>query len=87
MNGFKEGDFVLFVYGSKLKEFYIAESFDDLVKVTMPTWLVSHGEFFTIEQLKARGARLLCHGKEKWFWRFLPWRDSIVKYKKVLRND
>lgn len=76
----KVGDWFLMEYGFDVHKFYIAEICGNMVRLSKSNWLASSGEWLTRENMELRHAQYIGHGKQKWYWRWLPWRDCITPF-------
>ena len=81
----KPGDFFSMVYGFSRLEVYVLSVETDGLRFSRKDWLASANMFISYKDLydTKNATKFICHGKEKWYWKYLPWRDLIVKYKKV----
>lgn len=80
----KRGDWINMQFGFNRHDFYILNVSDSLIYLGKPDWLVSGHQILTHAELTG-GFYEPIHlgsGKEKWYWRFLPWRDLICPFNK-----
>ena len=87
---FKPGAWFLMHFGGSDRMFYISgtrytkESRCEQYLVTHPLWLVSDGMWMTREEMQSSqfNAQYMGQGREKRFWRWLPWREAVPRYHK-----
>jgi len=77
-SAFSVGGWWLMEYGFTLELFYIWERHGDKIFLSSPKWCVSFGVWMTRKEMQYRKAEYLGHGKRKWYWKFLPWRDFVT---------
>jgi len=78
MNEFRVGDWwLLDVRG--VKEYYITGVAGDKIKISTPR-AATMGVWITASDMALLDATFLGHGRPKWYWRFLPWRDLVCPY-------
>jgi|688.fasta_scaffold1101118_2 hypothetical protein len=62
-------------------KFLVYEATDTHVRLVREPWLTSSADWFSRKDvLETRRAAYLGHGKKKWYWKFLPWRDFVKPY-------
>jgi hypothetical protein len=75
------GDWFSAEFGFEHKIFYVVEREGEIVFATRRNWQVSAAQFFTLDEIyDKREGRYIGTGKLRWWWKFLPWRDGVVKY-------
>lgn len=67
-------------FGYKRRFFYVHHISESLVEICSPEWLCDSGIWFSIEELEVREAIIMCATKKKWFWKFLPFKDTVCPY-------
>lgn len=78
------GDWVNMAYGYYRHDFYVLRVLQDkYVVLGKPTWCVDTTVIKSYEELNSDYYTpiFIGKGKEKWYWRFLPWRNVIVPFK------
>ena len=81
MNEFRVGDWWLIDTDRNRWEFYVMQVAGDSVKFgSQQGRSIGGGLWVTIEELKPLKTTFLGHGRPKWYWRFLPWRDLVCPY-------
>lgn len=83
-SAFSPGAWFLLQYGFDFQMFYITEVVGDRARISKPGWCVSAGVWLTRKQMEGpyHKAQYAGHGKPKWYWRFLPWRDVVTPFHK-----
>ncbi len=74
----KPGSWLMMEFGYHWRVFYILYVLGDNVILGSPNWLVSDAT--QISKTRLKGAELLGQGKQRWWWRFLPWRDLVCPF-------
>ena len=81
-SAYSTGAWFLMNYGSGRYKFYITETAGPEFRLSKRGWCVSRGDWFTRQRMEKSyyNPIYLGHGKLKWYWRWLPWRDLVVPF-------
>lgn len=81
-NNYEPGTWIFMRYGTEFSKFYVQERIGDILLISRKAWLVSSHVSVTIEETKNghHKGQVIGKGKNRWFWRFLPWRDLVCPY-------
>lgn len=79
---FSVGAWFLMDYGCERLKFYIAEVRRGQFRLSRRNWLASAGVWMTRRDMEhpMHNAAYVGHGRAKWYWRWLPWRDCCVPF-------
>ena len=80
------GDWVELIYGISRKECYVTDIGYDSVELALATQPTFTFGSSNDEVYGRRKGRYIGKGKLRWWWRFLPWRNSIAKYSRPTDN-
>ena len=75
------GSWWLIEYGTVYHSFYVTDVGTTQAKFTLTDWLVDNGVWMTWREMSQRKAEFRGVGKLKWYWKYIPWRNCIPKYK------
>ena len=67
-------------YGLHPDRFYIAESFQNHFRLSQPGFLASGGMWMSRREMEQRHAIYLGHGRRKWYWPYLPWKNTVPPF-------
>ncbi len=86
----ERGDWFSIQYGSNFHPVYVLGTHENMVEWCKTTWCVSDAQYVTRERfLDMYGnspSIYLGKSKERWWWRFLPWRDVVPPFARPKRK-
>lgn len=78
--GLGPGVWLALDYGFERRVFYVVRASATGAWIASPRWLVSSATF--VPRSRLDGAERLGRGAARWWWRFVPWRELIVPFRK-----
>lgn len=75
----RKGDFFVVGYAGQDYVFCLMRTSEKGALV----FLTENGMALYLKQAHLDNADFICHGTEKWYWKYLPWKKAVCKYKMI----